>query len=209
MYQHFFTLSNFLSIFRIISAPLIAFLIIFDQSNLYLAIVLFTVASLTDFFDGYFARKYNNATTLGAFLDPFADKALILITLFSFYLIGTIKLWVILLIFLRDFIVTILRTIAIQQGTPLKTTKIAKSKTTLQFIFIYFLFSVVWHKLEGRWFFTTHTCRIDACGSMQAITQRHHLSRLMMYGIVGFTLLTGVIYLITNRHVITTWIRSK
>lgn len=153
-------LPNILSITRIILSPIISFLIIFFPSQLPLAILLFTIASATDYFDGFFARRYKSATLLGAQLDPFADKVLVLSVFFSLYLINRVPLWSLLAIASRDTVITILRAFVIASGNAFVTTKLAKCKTAFQisgllvllislFYEKFFLFSAVTHSIVG------------------------------------------------------------
>ena len=170
------TLSNLLTLSRIIAAPITVALILQGSHYIMIALLLFTLAGCTDFFDGYFARKYNTATTIGAFFDPLADKILILSLLFSFYWIGAVQLWIVLLIALRDIVVTGIRVISINEGTTFVTSNAAKWKTTIQFVVIYVLFLA---------------SSMKNASTFAAVT-------LMMYGIAGFTVWTGITYLVTN-----------
>ena len=106
------TIPNILTFSRIIFVP---FFIVFFYSNLFyyklLSLILFFVCSLTDFLDGYLARKYNLVTSVGKFIDPLADKILVLsafIVIHSVYP-DCVPLWMILTVFLRDVAVTSLR----------------------------------------------------------------------------------------------------
>lgn len=151
------------------------------QSYGFLAFALFAIANTTDFLDGYFARKFNATTTLGAFLDPLADKVLVLCLLFSFYTLGVIKLWILFAIAARDVIITFLRIIAITRGYELTTSKLAKLKTVFQFAVIYLLFLLSSQKLGNTWYIIIEN---------------------IMYAIVAFTAWTGISYIVTNRHII-------
>jgi CDP-diacylglycerol--glycerol-3-phosphate 3-phosphatidyltransferase len=106
----------------------------------YVALAVFLVASLTDYLDGYIARKYNQITTLGKFLDPLADK---LLTLAAFLLLtemGYIPAWITAIIVSRELIVTTLRTLAAEKGIVIAADTLAKVKTAVQMITVmYFL----------------------------------------------------------------------
>ncbi|HBS47725.1 TPA: CDP-diacylglycerol--glycerol-3-phosphate 3-phosphatidyltransferase [Candidatus Dependentiae bacterium] len=132
-------LPNILTLFRILLTPLFLYFI-FNENHYFIAIVIFTIASITDFFDGKVARKYNANSEFGKFLDPLADKVLILSTFAAFYFLNIIPLWFLIIIFIRDLLITCLRIFMIKTGNSLQTSKNAKFKTTFQFIFIYFLF---------------------------------------------------------------------
>lgn len=125
---------------RIILTPL--FLVALFQGGWYLvlSLVIFTIAALTDTFDGYYARRYEAYTFWGAFLDPIADKILIGATLCAFAVLDLVSWWVVLVIVIRDTLVTLLRLQKIAHGGMLQTSMLAKFKTTAQFVSIYFFF---------------------------------------------------------------------
>ena len=97
-------LPNALTIFRVILTPFFIYLLFTSSmySNLY-ALIIFILASVTDAFDGYYARKYNIETEFGNFLDPLADKILVSSAFISFYLLDLIELWMVVVILSRDF----------------------------------------------------------------------------------------------------------
>lgn len=133
-------LPNALTIFRVILTPFFIYLLFTSSmySNLY-ALILFILASVTDAFDGYYARKYNIETEFGNFLDPLADKILVSSAFISFYLLDLIELWMVVVILSRDFFITLLRIVMKKNGQSLKTSRIAKSKTAVQLILIIFI----------------------------------------------------------------------
>jgi CDP-diacylglycerol--glycerol-3-phosphate 3-phosphatidyltransferase len=134
------TLPNLLSFARIILTPVFVLLFFGDVKNQILAILIFTIAALTDAYDGYFARKNQIITKFGTFIDPLADKVLVLSTFSIFAYIQTIGWWVVIILALRDLIVTQLRIILLNAGNSLATSKMAKLKTIFQFVGIYLLF---------------------------------------------------------------------
>lgn len=96
------------------------------------AIVIFTLASLTDLFDGYLARKYNLITAFGKIMDPIADKCLTLTAMFIFAYEGTISLAMVMLIAAREILVTASRILAITRGQVLAAEQAGKIKTVFQ-----------------------------------------------------------------------------
>lgn len=128
------TIPNILTSLRIILIPFyIFFLTIEEPSSRLIAIIIFTVAALSDLLDGYLARKLSQDSKLGRFLDPLADKFLVISTLFVFfYLDNQIPLWMVLVIIARDLLVTIMRYLAIKKGVEVRTSKLAKVKTGFQ-----------------------------------------------------------------------------
>jgi len=142
-------LPNFLASIRIILAPLMFWVVInpqfFTQNgfditwNYYFASLLFVLASVTDFFDGYIARQWDQMTMLGAILDPLADKMLTLAAFLGLMLIGQASPWAIYIIIVRELFITGLRTVAVSEGISVKASWAGKVKTVAQMIAIGFL----------------------------------------------------------------------
>ncbi|MDH5656333.1 MAG: CDP-diacylglycerol--glycerol-3-phosphate 3-phosphatidyltransferase [Spirochaetia bacterium] len=127
-------LPNILTILRVIIVPFFIYLL-FDKtfSGRLTALILFTIASITDLFDGYLARKWKQETEFGKFLDPLADKALVLGGFITFIFISDqIQIWMVLCIIGRDLLITMLRSIAIRQGRSIRTSMFGKLKTVFQ-----------------------------------------------------------------------------
>ena len=131
-------LSNILTISRIVVIPLIVFFI-YLKSPIYgwLAFVLFCIAGITDYFDGYFARIRNEVSNLGTFLDPIADKLLVaavILILTSKEVIAGWETVHALIIFLREIAVSGLREYLAGIKVSVPVSKISKLKTSLQLI---------------------------------------------------------------------------
>jgi len=125
---------NLLSFFRIAITPV--FFVFFISDDLLLrqiAPFIFVIASLTDSADGYIARKYSSISSLGKFIDPFADKLLTAAAFIAFVMMGIVPLWMVVIILIRDFGTTLMRII---WNKEFKTSRGAKIKTTLQMTFI-------------------------------------------------------------------------
>lgn len=103
--------------------------------------VLFVLASLTDFLDGYIARKYNQITTFGKFLDPIADKVLVFTALLYLMLVmpDRVPLWSVMIIIVREFLVTGVRLLAVEKGTVIAASKWGKYKTSSTMVAIIIL----------------------------------------------------------------------
>lgn len=131
---------NILTIFRILLTPLFIICLFsnYPYARLW-ALIIFIVASVTDAFDGYYARKYNQVTRHGQFLDPLADKILVSSAFISFALMELVPFWMVALIVFRDLFVTGLRWAMESKGLTMITSKIAKAKTTLQISVIIFI----------------------------------------------------------------------
>lgn len=128
---------NKLTIARIILSPV--FMVFFLMENVYsraLSLVIFAVASFTDLWDGYLARKYGIITGFGKFMDPLADKILTSTAFISFAALGYVEPWMIMLIIIREFFITGLRSLAAYRGIIISPTVSAKFKTVLQMVTI-------------------------------------------------------------------------
>jgi CDP-diacylglycerol--glycerol-3-phosphate 3-phosphatidyltransferase len=136
------TVANALTLIRLLISPItLPFLIVYlaPFDNLFvnsLITIIFGIFAATDFFDGYYARKWGTVSQLGALLDPIADKFLLFTTLIALLAAGKIYFfWVILLIG-REFFVMGLRTIALENGTRVSVSFIAKVKTFVEMIYL-------------------------------------------------------------------------
>lgn len=113
-------------------------------TNTVIALVLFCVASFTDFLDGYVARKYNQVTDFGKFVDPLADKLLVSSALVLFAEQGAMAGWMVCVILARELIITSLRVVAANKGRVLAATWTGKVKTCVQIggiilIYLYYI----------------------------------------------------------------------
>ncbi len=127
------TIPNQLTILRIILTPVFLYFFIQNtQESKLIGTIIFIIASATDWYDGYVARKFNVITRWGQFMDPLADKILISSALCVFAYLGYIYWWMVIVIVLRDFFITFLRLFALQLGKSIVTSYFAKWKTMLQ-----------------------------------------------------------------------------
>ena len=130
-----FNLPNNLTLFRILAVPFLVLLLYFpSRAVCLLAMLLFVVASLTDLFDGLIARRYNLVTTMGKFLDPLADKLLIVSVLIMLAWLHWLPAWMAVLIVCRELTVTGLRAIAMEQGIVIAADQFGKLKTIVQIV---------------------------------------------------------------------------
>lgn len=139
---------NTLAFLRILISPVIFWLLLNRNEPLfgfhptwvdYFAGVLFVLAGLTDFFDGFIARAWNEKTKLGSILDPLADKMLTLAAFLGLMTQGVANPWAIFLILTREFFITGLRVVAVADGKEISASFAGKVKTTVQLIAIGFL----------------------------------------------------------------------
>ena len=138
---------------------------------MYLSLAIFIVASLTDFVDGYIARHYNQVTDFGKFLDPLADKLLVIAAMSMFCEWGTFPAWALMIVLTREFAVSGLRMVAGPKGKVIAAGKSGKVKT----------FSTM----------------VGLC-VMMAFPQVQWIGLVVMAVIVGTTLYSGVEYFIQN-----------
>jgi CDP-diacylglycerol---glycerol-3-phosphate 3-phosphatidyltransferase len=132
------TFPNQLSVLRIILSPV--FFLMFMSDNIILkrlSIVVFIVAILTDWYDGWHARKFKSVSKFGMFLDPLADKILTSFSFLLFYMLEIVPLWMIVLIIFRDLIITSLRFYDELKGHTMDTSFLAKVKTFTQMTYIF------------------------------------------------------------------------
>lgn len=130
-------LPNKLTTFRVILIPFFVFFLLapyFEGYGNYIALVIFIVASLTDFLDGKIARKYNLVTDFGKFMDPLADKLLVCSALICLIQLGQLPAWMVIIIVSREFIISGFRLVAAEQGIVIAASYWGKFKTTFQMI---------------------------------------------------------------------------
>ncbi len=136
------TTANIISIIRILLIPVfILFALLGFAGSSYIAVAIFIVASMTDWVDGYIARKYNQVTTFGKFLDPLADKLLVIAAALVLIERGDMGSVPAFIIVARELIVTSLRIVAMGEGIVIAAQKSGKAKTFIQMVGIVFLFT--------------------------------------------------------------------
>jgi len=133
--QEFWNLPNMLTLGRILLIPVfVSFTYDADPFYSLMAAVVFAVASITDVVDGYLARKWNLITVVGKFMDPLADKLIVMAALVMMVRLGRIAAWVVIVLLARELIVSGLRTIAASEGMVIAAGQEGKWKTSLQLV---------------------------------------------------------------------------
>jgi len=142
-------LPNLLATFRILLAPLMFWFLVDRQNPIfagwheswfdYFAGLIFVIASITDFFDGFIARQWDQMTKLGSILDPLADKMLMLAGFVGLVYIGRANPWAIYIILTREFFITGLRVAMAGEGKSVSASFAGKAKTVAQMVAIGFL----------------------------------------------------------------------
>ena len=189
---------NQLSIVRIILTPFFAWTFLSDSLHWkFIAAIIFTIAAITDWYDGHVARKYGMTSIWGRFLDPLADKILVLTAFFVCAFAGEIPFWMVWVIVIRDVIVTGLRWYAMFKKHPIRTSYTAKAKTTSQMItlFILIIYPILTSYAEQGIVFSADIVRIF---------ESFYISDVLMWIVVILTVLTGIQYLIENKSHIKT-----
>jgi CDP-diacylglycerol---glycerol-3-phosphate 3-phosphatidyltransferase len=132
-----YNLPNLLSFSRIAATVLVFGLVLVNQPWAFLSsTIVFFLASITDFFDGYLARRYHVVSPLGVFLDLTADKVFVSAILVAFVQLGLVPAWIVVIIIAREFLVTGLRSMAAAKGTVIPAGKWGKQKTFITLVAI-------------------------------------------------------------------------
>lgn len=132
------TLPNLLSLFRIGIIPVLVYLLTFsDRVSAILAASLFLIASITDYFDGYLARRNRSVSDLGKILDPLADKLMVIAVLIMLTAMDrpgqpSVPAWLVVIIIARETAVTVIRGIALSEGIVMHAEALGKYKFILQ-----------------------------------------------------------------------------
>ncbi len=128
---------NILTLTRIAVVPIVVVLLLFEsKENCFWAAVIFSLASITDWLDGYLARKWGIVTVLGKFLDPLADKLIVMAALIMLIPLDRVPAWAVLVILSRELIVSGIRSIASTEGIVIAASNLGKYKTIFQMVAI-------------------------------------------------------------------------
>ncbi len=130
-------LPNILTLSRIAAVPIVVLLLLFEsKQNCFWAAFVFTAASITDWLDGYLARKWGIVTILGKFLDPLADKLIVMAALIMLIPLDRVPAWAVFVILARELIVSGIRSIASSEGIVIAASDLGKYKTIFQMVAI-------------------------------------------------------------------------
>lgn len=135
-------LPNKLTVLRMIMiVPFVIFLLLPElvKGGKWIALALFVIASMTDWLDGYLARKYHLVTNFGKFMDPLADKLLVSAAMIGLVEMGRLPSWIVIIIISREFIISGFRLIASDNGVVIAASYWGKFKTVFQMIMIILL----------------------------------------------------------------------
>ena len=124
------TTANKLTLCRVVMIPIFLVLLYVDfTGHLWAALAVFILASVTDFIDGYVARHYHQITDFGKFMDPLADKLLVMSAMAWFVEVDWMPAWAFFVVIARELAVTGLRLVAVEQGRVIAAAKSGKVKT--------------------------------------------------------------------------------
>ena len=171
-------LPNKLTLFRVILIPVfVVFMLVSvtGDTDKWIALAIFIIASLTDLLDGKIARKYNLITDFGKFMDPLADKLLVCSAMICLVSLGKIPAWIVIVIIAREFIISGFRLIAAANGRVIAASYWGKFKTTFQMVMVILMIA--------------------------DIPQLYILTQIIMYVALVLTVISLVDYLVKNKDV--------
>ena len=171
-------LPNKLTLFRVILIPVfVVFMLVSvtGDTDKWIALAIFIIASLTDLLDGKIARKYNLITDFGKFMDPLADKLLVCSAMICLVSLGKIPAWIVIVIIAREFIISGFRLIAADNGRVIAASYWGKFKTTFQMVMVILMIA--------------------------DIPQLYILTQIIMYVALVLTVISLVDYLVKNKDV--------
>lgn len=186
---------NQLTLLRVLLTPIFIVLLFSDSSSSReIGFGVYIIAALTDWYDGYVARRWGYITRWGKFFDPLADKVLTSAAFVSFAVIGYAAWWMVWVIVVRDLVITTLRSYAELRNKPIDTSMFAKTKTMLQLVVIYLLL-IIYIVRGDESLYAKFGALVDAVGQPVVITSS-------MLVVTLLTAWTGVMYFINNRTIL-------
>lgn len=184
-------LPNRLTLIRMFLAPIYLALMLIEFPYHYLAaLIVFSIASITDMLDGKIARKRNIITVFGKLLDPLADKMLTTAALLAFMREGWCSIWIVMIVLTREFAVTSVRLVASAQGVVIPANYWGKAKTVSQMVFTIIIMLLA---------------QLEASLSIFANTGWFTLSRvsnIMLWITAILTVVSGVTYFVDGKKLI-------
>jgi CDP-diacylglycerol---glycerol-3-phosphate 3-phosphatidyltransferase len=182
---------NILTLMRIAAIPLMVLLLMSgERESSFWAAALFSAASFTDWLDGYLARKMGIVTVFGKFLDPIADKLIVMAALIMIIPLGRVPAWIVLIILGREIIITGLRGIASSEGIVIEASDLGKFKTIFQIVAI---IALLLH-YDYHWFFSADHPLL--------IANMHNVGMFYLWIAFVITVWSGVDYLLKFVRVI-------
>lgn len=188
-------LPNILTISRIVITPIFLFVILMEslQHRFLLACIIFAIGSITDAVDGHLARKNNQITNFGKFLDPIADKILTTSALLAFMSMGLCNIWIVMLVLTREFAIASVRMIAASNGVVIPANVWGKIKTVTQMVF-----TILIMLLGEAYYIVESTDKI----LFSKLPDLSLVSNGLLWITAIFTVISGAVYLIDSRKII-------
>lgn len=189
-----YSLPNLISFLRVLLAPLFFVLICsHDEGTVRIAVIVFILGALTDYFDGWLARRRKEVSAFGAFFDPLADKVFTSTAFVALAFIEIFPFWMVFIVIARDVGTTLLRVYADSLNRSIVTSRNAKVKTFLQMAFIVYVLLLIWFKyLEGLPFVQ------DTASWLLA----SNITYIMMFALTIHTVWTSIDYLLSNGYLV-------
>jgi CDP-diacylglycerol--glycerol-3-phosphate 3-phosphatidyltransferase len=186
---------NILTISRVVITPLFLVAILMEQlpHRFLIACVIFSIASITDALDGYLARKNNQITNFGKFLDPIADKVFTTSALLAFMSMGLCNIWIVMIVLTREFAIASVRMIAATNGVVIPANVWGKIKTITQMVFTILIM------ILGEVYYIVENIDSELFAKLPDLSL---ISNGLLWITAIFTVISGVIYLIDSRKLI-------
>lgn len=183
---------NQLTLLRIVLTPVFAWFLLSENPVFrQISLGIFIVAALTDWYDGWIARRMGYISRWGKFLDPLADKILSSAALLAYVSLGLVAGWMVWIVIIRDFLITGLRSYAEYHDRPIVTTKGAQAKTFGEFVVIYYILILYVAR-------NTPSVYQEFGPTIDSLMDSHVLFGMMLLVTLS-TVGTGIAYLFDNR----------
>ncbi len=188
-------LPNLLTVSRVVITPIFLVTILIETlpHRFLIACVIFSIASITDAIDGHIARKNNQITNFGKFLDPIADKILTTAALLAFMFMGLCNIWIVMLVLTREFAIASVRMLAATNGVVIPANVWGKIKTVSQMVFTILIM------LLGEVYFILETSEAELFSKIPDLSL---ISNGLLWITAILTVVSGVIYLYDSRKII-------
>ncbi|MCM8792454.1 MAG: CDP-diacylglycerol--glycerol-3-phosphate 3-phosphatidyltransferase [Candidatus Omnitrophica bacterium] len=187
-------IANRITLFRIIAT--FVFMFFLSKNGLLaktLSFIVFILAALSDYYDGFIARKKNIVSDFGKLMDPIADKILVLAAFAMFVQMRLVEAWMFVIIFSREILIFSLRLFALSKGKILATTQVGKHKTFSQMVVVFIILGFIIFKEIMLEFYTWNPAWEKFL---------YHTIYIVMLITVGLTIYSGISYLWKNRQII-------
>ena len=188
-------LPNILTILRVAITPFFLVTILMETlpHRFLIACIIFSIASITDAIDGHLARKNNQITNFGKFLDPIADKILTTASLLAFMSMGLCNIWIVMLVLTREFAISSVRMIAATNGVVIPANVWGKIKTVSQMVF------TILFMLLGEVYFVVESSNVALFAKLPDLSL---ISNGLLWITAILTVVSGGIYLYDSRKII-------